>query len=134
MYLVGGAKVEHAPLGQHMDLGEQVPDGRAGLVDGGYHNPLLCGQARHALHDYQRCVGVQAAGGLVQRDDARRTDAAARDAQPPLLPAADPPHRQAPGQQAPHLRASPSLEQCLGSSFIVCWLCGSIAIPASWAG
>ena len=72
-------------------------------MNGRYHNSLLPGQPRHALHDHQRSVGIEAAGGLVQGDDARCSNAAARDAQPPLLPAADPPHRQAPRQESPHL-------------------------------
>ena len=39
--LGGGPKVEHAALGQDLDLGEEVPDGGTGLVDGADHNALL---------------------------------------------------------------------------------------------
>ena len=92
-HLVGGSKVEHAALRQHLDLGEEVPDGGARLVDGGDDDALLAGQARHALHHHKRRVRVQPRGRLVQRDDLGRAHAAARDAQPPLLPTADPPHR-----------------------------------------
>ena len=104
-HLVGGAKVEHAALGQHLNLGEEVPDGGARLVDGGYHDALLAGQAGHALHHHQRSIGVQPGRGLVQCDDLGRAHAAACNAQPPLLPAADTPHREPPRQQPPHLHA-----------------------------
>ena len=45
--LGGGPKVEHAALRQDLDLGEEVPDGGAGLVDGADHDALLPARPAH---------------------------------------------------------------------------------------
>lgn len=59
-HLIGGAEVEGASLGEDLDLGEEVPDGRAGLVDGGDDDAPLLRQPLHALHYHQRGIAVQA--------------------------------------------------------------------------
>ena len=68
-------------------LVQHLPDGVAGLVDGGNDGVAQRCEAGHVVHDVERCKGVQPRGGLVQEQQRRLRDQRARNAQPALLSA-----------------------------------------------
>ena len=80
MALAEGAK-SAACLVQHL------PDGVAGLVDGGDDGVAQRGEAGHVIHDVERRKGVQPRSGLVQEQQRRLRYQRARNAKPTLLSA-----------------------------------------------
>ena len=68
-------------------LVQHLPDGVAGLVDGGNDGVAQCCEAGHVIHDVERCKGVQACGGLVQEQQRRLGYQRACDSQPAFFSA-----------------------------------------------
>ena len=68
-------------------LVQHLPDGVAGLVDGGDDGVAQRGEAGHVVHDVEGRKGVQPCGGFIQEQQGRLLDQRACDAQPALLSA-----------------------------------------------
>jgi leucyl aminopeptidase (aminopeptidase T) len=90
---------------------KHAPDRGARLVDGCNDGvPLVARHALQVAHDRERGKAVQAAGGLVQEDDAGRGQVAGSNRQTLALAAAQAAQHEASRQRAAHKALLPVLE------------------------